>query len=85
MLSLRKSRLSAGGCNVEVFPRQPPKSWTLWPPWPPPIQGILALARAGSFLYLQANDYKLQLLSLSINNMFSSAQSSSSSSGLSSD
>ena len=73
--------LSAGGCNAEIFPGQPPKSWILWPPWRPPIQDILA----GSLLYLQVNNYKLQILSLLINNLLTSASSSSSSSRLSSD
>ena len=43
-------------------------------------------SRAGSFLYLQVNkNYKLQILSLLINNLLTSASSSSSSSRLSSD
>ena len=32
-------RLSAGGWKAEVFP------WKLWPSWPPPIQGVLALVQ----------------------------------------
>ena len=58
------------------FSRQPPKSWKLWPPWPP-----LALVQS----WLQANNYKLQILSFSIINLLSSASSSSSSSRISSD
>ena len=33
-------RLSAGGWKAEVFP------WKLWPSWPPPIQGIIALVQS---------------------------------------
>ena len=39
------------------FSHQPPKSWKLWPPWPP-----LALVQS----WLQGNNYKLQILSFSI-------------------
>ena len=58
------------------FSRQPPKSWKLWPPWPP-----LALVQS----WLQANNYELQILSFSIINQLSSASSSSSSLRISSD
>ena len=51
--------------------------------------GLLGLhlpsSRAGYILYLQANNYKLQILSFSIINLLSSASSSSSSSRISSD
>ena len=41
--------LSAGEWKAEVFPRQPPKSWELWPPWPPQYQGILAPLKSWLF------------------------------------
>ena len=51
--------------------------------------GLLGLqlpsSRAGYILYLQANNYKLQILSFSIINLLSSASSSTSSSRISSD
>ena len=69
-----------------------PECWWLQPRGiSSPASKILAIvdslpsSRAGYILYLQANNYKLQILSFSIINLLSSASSSSSSSRISSD
>ena len=67
-------RLSAGMWHAEVIPGQPPKSWKLWPTWPPLIQGVLALIQSW-LVSVRANNYELQIMSISINNLLSSASS----------
>ena len=55
-----------------------------WPLWPPTILGTLALIQSQLFS-VPANNYRLRILSLSINDLLSSVSNSSSSSILSSD